>query len=196
MFCERILMDFKIIGDLQRLLQNGWTWICFHGSLSISSSANPCWICVVKMDRYWSPLDDPCSNLSIWMSVGMVHPSSFLILVGWFCHLACNTNQILCDFPTCEGHYIFWTLNSAWEDSVFSFLTILVLEDTRVHVCSTDSCNKLANIEAPINKHFSTAPTLDIPNIDPHNDHIGLGWHLDYSRFGYKRHVIKNLVLF
>ena len=111
MFCERILMDFKIIGDLQRLLQNGWTWIFFHGSLSISSSANPCWICVAKMDRHWSPLDDPCSNLSIWMSAGTVHPSLFLILVGWFCCLACNTNRILCDFLTCEGCYILRILN-------------------------------------------------------------------------------------
>ena len=111
MFCERILMDFKIIGDLWRSLQNGWTWICFHRSPSISSSANLCWICVAKMDRHWSPLDDHRGNLSIWMSAGMVCPSSFLILVGWFCRLAYNTNRILCDFPTCEGCYILYILN-------------------------------------------------------------------------------------
>jgi len=58
---------------------------------------------------------------------------------------------------------------------VSPFPTILALEDTRVHVCSTDSCNKLADVEAPVNEHFSTAPALDIPNVDPHNGHVGLG---------------------
>ena len=111
MFCKRILMDFKIIGNLWHLLQNGWTWICFHGSPSISSSTNPYWICIAKMNRHWSLLDDPYSNLSIWMSAGIVHPSLFLILVGWFCRLACNINQILCDFPTCEDCYILCILN-------------------------------------------------------------------------------------
>ena len=110
-FYERILMDFKIISDLQHSLQNRWTWICFHGSPSISLSANSCWICVTKMDRHWSLLDNPCGNLSIWISVGTVCPSLFLILVGWFCHLACNTNRILCDFLTCKGCYILHILN-------------------------------------------------------------------------------------
>jgi len=55
------------------------------------------------------------------------------------------------------------------------FPTILALGDTRVHVCSADSCNKLADIEVPVNERFSTAPALDVPNVDPHDGHVRLG---------------------
>ena len=55
------------------------------------------------------------------------------------------------------------------------FPTILALEDTRVYVCSTDSCNKLADVEAPVDEYFSTAPALDVLNVNPHNSHVRLG---------------------
>ena len=59
---------------------------------------------------------------------------------------------------------------------MFPFPTILALGgDTRVHVCSMDSYNKLANVEVPVNEHFSTAPALDIPNVNPHDSHVRLG---------------------
>ena len=59
---------------------------------------------------------------------------------------------------------------------MFPFSTILALGgDTRVHVCSMDSYNKLANVEVPVNEHFSTAPASDIPNVDLHNSHVRLG---------------------
>ena len=51
---------------------------------------------------------------------------------------------------------------------------ILTLRDTRVHVGFSNSSNKLPYIKTPINKIFGLAPTLNIPNVDPNNQHIRL----------------------
>jgi len=52
---------------------------------------------------------------------------------------------------------------------------ILALRDARVHVGSSNSYNKPPYIETPVNKTFSLASALNIPDINPNNRHIRLG---------------------
>ena len=51
---------------------------------------------------------------------------------------------------------------------------ILALRDARVYVGSSNSCNKPPYIEIPVNKTFSLTSTLNIPDVNPNNQHIRL----------------------
>jgi len=55
------------------------------------------------------------------------------------------------------------------------FPAVLALRDPRVYVYSPDGNDVLSYIEALINEHFGIAPTLNIPYVDPHNEHVGFG---------------------
>ena len=52
---------------------------------------------------------------------------------------------------------------------------ILVLRDARVYVGSSNSHNKPPYIETPVNNTFSLTSTLNIPDVNPNNQHIRLG---------------------
>jgi len=51
---------------------------------------------------------------------------------------------------------------------------ILTLKDARAYVGSSNSCNKPFYIETPVNKTFGLTSTLNIPDVNPNNQHIRL----------------------
>jgi len=67
----------------------------------------------------------------------------------------------------------FRALDSARKSGMSPFPAVLALRDPRVHVYSPDGNDVLSYIEALINEHFGIAPTLNIPYVDPHNEHVG-----------------------
>ena len=87
-------------------------------------------------------------------------------------------------------------LDMAWHDSMSSLLTILELGNTWIYIGSLNNCDKSSYIKAPIDKTFSLATTLNIPNVNPNNWHIGLGWNFDDSWFWCKNNIVKDLILF
>ena len=63
------------------------------------------------------------------------------------------------------GAIILYTLsflNSVWKCHMSLLLAILLLGDSRIHICTLDGCNITSNIERPVNKIFSIKPTLSI----------------------------------
>jgi len=73
------------------------------------------------------------------------------------------------------------SLYSAREGGVTPFPAVFALGNSRIHVCSSNSSNIVANIEASVNKHFSIVTTLNIPYIYLDNGHVGLRRNFDYS---------------
>jgi len=52
--------------------------------------------------------------------------------------------------------------------------TIFALKDARVHVGSSNGSDKLPYNKTPVNKIFGLTSTLNIPNINPDNQHVRL----------------------
>ena len=73
------------------------------------------------------------------------------------------------------------SLYSAREGRVTPFPVVFALGNSGIHVCSSNSSNVVANIEASVDKHFSIVTTLNIPYIYPDNGHVGLQGNFDYS---------------
>ena len=65
-------------------------------------------------------------------------------------------------------------LDSTGHCCMFPLPTIFALRDIRVHVGSLNGGDKLSYIKIPVNKIFGLTPALNIPNIDPDNQHIRL----------------------
>ena len=65
-------------------------------------------------------------------------------------------------------------LDMAGHSHMFPSPAILALRDTRVHVSFSNSCNKPFYIETPVNKTFSLTSALNIPDVNPNNQHIRL----------------------
>ena len=72
-----------------------------------------------------------------------------------------------------------WSLYSVYKSNVSLLLAILVLKNTRVHVCVLNSNNIAFYVEIPINKILSFTTTLDISYIQPNNGHIWHRWYFD-----------------
>jgi len=60
---------------------------------------------------------------------------------------------------------IFGTLDSTQKCCVFLFPAVFALRNARVHVGFSNGCDVVANIKAPIDKHFCVIATLDILDI-------------------------------
>ena len=90
----------------------------------------------------------------------------------------------------------FGPLNFAWEGSMTLFPAVFALRNTGVHICSPNCSDIVANVKAPIDKHFSVKSTLDIPNINPNNSHVRFWRYFNNSWFWRKRNIIKNMILF
>ena len=73
---------------------------------------------------------------------------------------------------------------------------VLALGNSQVHVCASNSRNVVTYIEASIDEHFSVFTTLDIPYVNPDYGHVRFGRDFDNSRFGRKRNIVKDVVLF
>ena len=86
-------------------------------------------------------------------------------------------------------------LNSTRYSGVFQFPTIFTLWNTRVHVGSSDCSNILSHIKVLINKAFGLTPALNIPDINPNDQHVQLWRNFDSLWFWSKDDVIENLIL-
>jgi len=74
-------------------------------------------------------------------------------------------------------------LYPARESGMSPFPAIFVLENSRIHVCSSDGSNIVADIEASVYKYFSIMSALNVPYIYPDNCYVGLQRNFDYSWF-------------
>ena len=68
--------------------------------------------------------------------------------------------------------YTLSSLNSAYEHCMFLLPTILTLENSKIHICISDSYNIAPDIKRPVDKIFNIKPTLSIPYINPDDSHI------------------------
>jgi len=60
-------------------------------------------------------------------------------------------------------------LDTAGHSCISLLPAILALRNARVHVGSSNSCNKPLYIETPVNKTFSLTSALNIPDVNPNN---------------------------
>ena len=65
-------------------------------------------------------------------------------------------------------------------------LVVFALENTRVHIHTTNGGNVFSYIETPIDQHLCVFTTLSILDIYPDNCHIRFRRSLDNSWFGSK----------
>ena len=79
----------------------------------------------------------------------------------------------------------FGSLDAAHKGCVSPFPAILALRNSRVHVHTTNSGDVIAYVEAPVDEKFSIFTTLDIPDVNPNDGHIGLGRDFNNSWFGH-----------
>jgi len=73
-------------------------------------------------------------------------------------------------------------MHTICESSVFLFPAVLALEDIRIHVCTTDSCNVTSNVEASVDEILSFRTTLRILNVDLDNSYVRFRRGFDNSR--------------
>jgi len=74
------------------------------------------------------------------------------------------------------------------------FPTILLLQDIRVRVDSTNHGDKASYIEASIDYFLGIGPILSVSNINPDYRYIRFGQDFDDSRFGCKNNVVKYVI--
>jgi len=67
---------------------------------------------------------------------------------------------------------IFGSLDFTRKRGVIPFLAIFTLQNSRVHVSTSNSHDELTNIEASVNEGLGFTATLDIPYINPNNRHV------------------------
>jgi len=82
------------------------------------------------------------------------------------------------------------------KSSIFPLSAILVLEDTRVYISTTNHGNVafyVEAVEAIINKSLSRYTTLGILDINLYNSYIRLWEDFDNLWLGYEVNVIKNI---
>ena len=90
---------------------------------------------------------------------------------------------------------VFGLLDSTWECGMTPFLAIFTLQNLRVHVSTSNSCNEPTNIEALVNKSLGFTVILDILYIDSNDRHVWFRRHFDDVWFGHKSNIIENLIL-
>ena len=73
---------------------------------------------------------------------------------------------------------------------------VLALWNSRIHVSASNSRDVVAYVEASVYEYLSILTALDIPYVDPYYGHIRLGRDFDNSRFGSKRNIVEDVILF
>jgi len=63
-------------------------------------------------------------------------------------------------------------LDSTQECGMIPFLAIFTLQNPRVHVSASNSCDEPTDVKTPVNKRLGFTTTLDIPYIDPNDCHV------------------------
>ena len=72
--------------------------------------------------------------------------------------------------------------------------TILALQNTWVHVGSTNYSDKAFYIEASVDYFLGIGPILCVPNVNPNYGHIKFGQDFNDSRLGCKNNVIEYMI--
>ena len=76
---------------------------------------------------------------------------------------------------------MFWSLNLTDTCQVSPFLAIFALRNIWIHVGAPHSSNDILHIESSVNDFFSVITILSVPDINPDDCHVWLGWNLDDS---------------
>jgi len=63
-------------------------------------------------------------------------------------------------------------MHATYKSNISPLPAILVLENTKVHVCAFNSYDITTDVEAPINECFSIQAILEIPNINPNDYYV------------------------
>ena len=90
----------------------------------------------------------------------------------------------------------FGLLDTVGQSCMFPSLTVLALRNSWIHIGFSNCCNKPPYIKAPVYKTLSLTATLNVPNVNPNDQHIRLRWNLNDAWFQYKNNIVKNLILF
>ena len=61
------------------------------------------------------------------------------------------------------------------------FPVILTLRYTRIHIGTSNHSDVAFYIEASVDKPFYIVATLDVPDVNLYDSHVGFGRDLDYS---------------
>ena len=89
-----------------------------------------------------------------------------------------------------------WALSSVSKGNMSPLPAIFALENSQIHVYTSNSSDIASYIKAPINQTLSLAITLDIPYTQPNDCHIQFRQHFYDLRLQSKRYVVKNMVIF
>ena len=88
---------------------------------------------------------------------------------------------------------IFGSMCMTHKGCVLLFPTILVLRNSRIHVCSLDHCNVVFYIKISVNKVFSLSVTLRVSYVDLDNCYIRIWRSFDNVRVECKNNIIENV---
>ena len=174
------------------------SWTCFHRSCYIPWCAIYNRTYVSKTDTGWSSLGDLYNSWSTWRNADMVHlfclearEISFLIYFA-------TPPELMIVFSLVRAIVLdaLGALDTAGHSCMSLSPAILALRNAKVHVGSSNSCNKPPYIETPVNKTFSLTSTLNIPDVNPNNWYIRLRWHFDDIQFWHENNIVEYLILF
>ena len=79
------------------------------------------------------------------------------------------------------------------EGSVSPLLTVLILEDIRIHIYSLNYCDMTSYIKALVDQRFSGSTTLQVLYINPNNRHVWFEKNFDYMQFWSNVNIVKNI---
>ena len=100
------------------------------------------------------------------------------------------------DFMESVTFNTFRSMSTVYKSCVPSFLTILVLGNIWVHICSSNSHNVMSNVKAFINEIFCFGTTLEVPNINSNHSHVRFGKSFNNLEIWCKNGVFKYVSTF
>ena len=137
----------------------------------VSYHANLYWNGYANIDNYSYPLGSlPCT----WLTNVGSHTIQFLVFYTTPCFLSVVfsiVNSIALGAPG--------DVKATTKCQISPLLTVLILRNPWVHICSTNGRNVLSNVESPIDDILCTRTTLRIPDVYPYYCFIWLRRHFD-----------------
>ena len=74
-------------------------------------------------------------------------------------------------------------LEATSEGGMSPLSVVLALQDSRIHIHTSNGSNITTNIKASIDECFGQRTTLRIPDVNPNNSHVQFWRDFDNSRF-------------